>query len=413
VVVHSATLQINEEMQARRRRGERVVHLGFGEAGLPVLAEIADVLRRSAELNAYAPVTGSTAARTAVAGYLTRRGIPTEAEQVILAPGSKALLFALMSALPGDVVLPTPSWVTYAAQAALTGKRVLPVPIPAQAGGVPDPGLLETALADARADGAQPGIMVLTLPDNPTGTTADAATTAQVCATAREHGLSVVTDEIYRDLAERPEDLASPATLLDDRVAVTGGLSKNLALGGWRIGFVRIPPTSWGGQLRERLVGVASEVWSSLATPMDAAAEFVFAEPDAVTARVAASRRLHLSVSRAMYDVFTDAGASCRRPTAAFYLYPDLAPLRDAFARHGAGTAAEAASHLLDRFGIGVLPGSAFGDDPRALRFRVATSLLYGDGDQRLAALDSDDPVRLPWIAAALDEVRAALRRLA
>jgi aspartate aminotransferase len=413
VVVHSATLRINEEMQARRARGERVVHLGFGDAGLPVLPEVAEVLREAAGLNTYAPVTGSPVARASVAGYLTRRDIATGPGQVMLAPGSKALLFALMSALPGDVVLPTPSWVTYAAQAALTGKRVLPVPVPAQAGGAPDPDLLETALADARAAGAQPGVLVLTLPDNPTGTTADARTMTRVCETAREHGLAVVADEIYRDLAEHRERLTSAAVVLDDRVAVTGGLSKNLALGGWRIGFVRTPETSWGEQLRERLVGVASEVWSSLATPMDAAAAFVFAEPDAVTARVAASRRLHLSVSRAMHEVFTAAGATCRRPTAAFYLYPDLEPLRDAFARRDATTDGAAAAHLLDRYGIGVLPGSAFGDDPGALRFRFATSLLYGDAEQRLEALDSPDPAALPWVAGALDTVRQALQDLA
>jgi aspartate aminotransferase len=413
VVVHSATLRINEEMQARRARGEPVVHLGFGEAGLPVLPEVADVLRDASGLNTYAPVTGSVAARTAVAGYLSRRGLATDADQVMLAPGSKALLFGLVASLPGGVVLPAPSWVTYAAQAALTGKQVTWVPAPAHTGGVPDPDLLEAALAGARADGDRPGILVLTLPDNPTGTTADARTMARVCALAREHGLAVVSDEIYRDLSDRPDQLTSPAALLDDRVASTGGLSKNLALGGWRIGFARTPDTAWGEQLRTRLVGVASEVWSSLATPMDAVAAYAFDEPDTVTARVAASRRLHLSVSRAMYDVFTEAGATCRTPTAAFYLYPDLEALRPAFERHGATTAADAAALLLDRYGIAVLPGDAFGDDPSALRFRVATSLLYGDGEQRLEALHSDDPARLPWVADALDAVSAALRDLA
>ena len=413
MVVHSATLRINEEMQARRARGEPVVHLGFGEAGLPVLPEAVGVLRGAAEGNSYAPVTGSPAARTAVSGYLDRRGLPTGPGEVMLAPGSKPLLFALMSALPGDVVLPVPSWVSYAAQAALTGKRVVPVPIPSAAGGVPDPDLLPSALADARAAGAEPGILVLTLPDNPTGTTADADTVARVCAVAAEQGLAIVADEIYQDLVADPNGLVSPAGMLEDRVVVTGGLSKNLALGGWRIGFARTPATAWGEGLRDRLVGIASEVWSCAATPMDAVAAYAFAEPDPVTERIAVSRRLHLSVSQAMYDVFADAGATCRRPDAAFYLYPDLEPLRPGLERHGATTAASVAALLMDRYGIGVLPGEAFGDDPRALRFRVATSLLYGEGDRRLEALGSDDPAKLPWIADALDTVRRALKALA
>ncbi|MPY80018.1 MAG: hypothetical protein GEV04_16485 [Actinophytocola sp.] len=77
------------------------------------------------------------------------------------------------------------------------------------------------------------------------------------------------------------------------------------------------------------------------------------------------------------------------------------------------GSPATAAAHLLDRYGVGVLPGSAFGDDPTALRFRVATSLLYGHGEQRIEAMHSPDPAQLPWIAKALDTVRNALLDLA
>lgn len=413
MVVHSATLAIHEEMAARRRRGEPVVHLGFGEAGLPVLPEITDALRRAAHLNGYGPVAGSAAVRDSAAGYLTRRRIPTVGEQVVLGPGSKAWLFALFSALPGDVVLPAPSWVTYAAQAAMVGKRVLRVPVPAEVGGVPDPEVLESSLRRARADGLRPGTLVLTVPDNPTGTTADAATLRRVCALSEAHGLTVVCDQIYRDLAGRPDDVTSPAALMDDRVVLTGGLSKSVALGGWRIGFARTPATDWGERLRARLVGVASEVWSGPAAPTQEAARFVFDEPEAVVERVTASRRLHLAVSRAVHGVFTDSGAACRRPTAAFYLYPDLEALRGGFARHGATTAESAAAHLLDRYGVGVLPGTVFGDDPEALRFRVATSLLYGEGDRRLEALHSEDPARLPWVADALDTVREALHDLA
>ena len=74
---------------------------------------------------------------------------------------------------------------------------------------------------------------------------------------------------------------------------------------------------------------------------------------------------------------------------------------------HGLSTGAELAGHLLDRYGMGVLPASAFGEDGTVLRMRVATGLLYGETDeQRETALASGDPVRLPWIAAALDRAR-------
>ncbi|MFD2398675.1 pyridoxal phosphate-dependent aminotransferase [Prauserella oleivorans] len=362
VVQHSATLALDERVRARRAAGEDVVHLGFGEAGLPVLAQVTEVLAGAAGRNEYGAVAGSPQARHAAAGYLTRRGLPTEPADVVLAPGSKALLYALLAVLPGDLVLPRPSWVSYAAQAALTGKRVLGVPIPQQAGGVPDPALLDDALTRARRDGAEPGVLILTLPDNPTGTLADADLVAQVCAVADAHRLTVVSDEIYRDLVHsasgpRPATVHSPAHHLPERTIVTAGLSKSMALGGYRIGFARIPRPD----IRAAVIGVASEVWSSLPAPMQEVAAYVLDEPPEVRDHIAASRRLHGAVACAMHETFTAAGAHCRPPRAGFYLYPDLEPLR----AHGFATGAELAGHLLDRHGIGVLAGAAFGDDPR------------------------------------------------
>lgn len=414
VIRHSATLAVNERLRARRAAGEPVLHLAFGEAGLPVLPELASVLADSSQHNEYAPVTGIPAARAAAAGYFDRRGLPTDPDRVVLAPGSKPLLYALLSVLPGDVVLPVPSWVSYAAQAALAGKRVIGVPIPERAGGVPDPGLLAIALAKARAEGARPGVLVLTLPDNPTGTLAPRDVLAEVCRVADREGLVIVSDEIYRDLCRTPEDLVSPAELLPDRVIVTSGLSKNLALGGYRIGFTRLPAGSPGDTVLAELVGVASEVWSCLAGPMQQVATAALAEPTAVTERIAASRRLHGAVTRRVRELLVDAGATCRPPEGAFYLYPDFEPLRDGLADAGVHTGQELADLLLDRYGIGVLAGAEFGDDPHALRFRLATSLLYGDTEeQRLASLRSERPTDLPWVATALTRFSDALADIA
>ena len=269
----SATLAANERVQAKLAAGVPVLHLAFGEAGLPVLPEVAARLAEGAGRNAYGPVAGSAAAREAAAGYFERRGLPTDAGQIVFAPGSKPLLFALLMALPGDVVLPVPSWVSYAAQAAVAGKRVIGVPIGAEAGGVPDPATLRGALASARGNGLLPGVLVLTLPDNPTGTVASEETVRAVAAIAEEEGLLVVCDEIYRDLTHEPERFRSPATLVPDRVFVTTGLSKSMALGGWRVGLVRLADGPTGEEAGVALGGLASEIWSSLAAPMQHAAE--------------------------------------------------------------------------------------------------------------------------------------------
>jgi aspartate aminotransferase len=134
----SATLAINEDVKRRIRDGERILHLGFGEAGLPIHPTLLDALAAGASEGGYDPVAGDPVLRQAVADFYARRGLETDASQIIVGPGSKAILFALMLALEGDLVLPRPAWVSYEAQAFLAGKRVIRVPIPREAGGIPD-----------------------------------------------------------------------------------------------------------------------------------------------------------------------------------------------------------------------------------------------------------------------------------
>lgn len=415
MTMHSATLAINETLRARRAAGERVLHLGFGEAGLPVPESVAVVLAGAARRNGYGPVVGSVEAREAAAGWFSRRGLQTRPEQVLFAPGSKALLFALLATVPGDVVLPRPSWVSYGAQAALVGKRTIGVPIPAETGGVPDAERLAGALEDARGAGARPGALVLTVPDNPTGTVARAERVREVCAIAERYGLVVIADEIYAELVHDPHHGRAPSatSYLPERTVVTTGLSKSMALGGWRVGFARVPDGAWGQRLMDQLTGVASEVWSSLAAPMQAAAAHVLQDPPKLLGHIDDARRLHATVARAAHGEFTAAGAICRPPEAGFYLYPDFEPVRPALEAQGIDGGAALAGALLERHGVGMLAGEAFGDAPRGLRARVATSLLYGESEtERWQALRSDDPLSLPWIAASLEHLRGALGAL-
>ena len=406
----SPTLAADQRMRERIAAGRPVIHLAFGEAGLPVPESVREVLARASAQNSYGSVAGSAGARAAAAGYCTRRRVATDPDQIVFAPGSKPLLWALIETIGGDVILPRPSWVSYGAQAQIAGRRVWPVEIGEPAGGVPEPDALRETLARARRESATPGLLVLTLPDNPTGTVASALVIAELVEIAESHGLAILCDEIYRDLAHDPEALVSPAELAPERVFITNGLSKSMALGGWRIGFVRLPDGPLGREAKAALAGLASEIWSSLAAPMQAVAAHVLDEPDEVTDHVARARRLHTRTTVAAHEIVTGAGALCRAPTAAFYLYPDLEPFREPLAAAGVHGGDALAEWLLERHEIGVLSGVAFGDDPRALRFRMATSLLYGSDDQqRWLALDSEDPASLDWIAQPLAKLGAAL----
>jgi aspartate aminotransferase len=418
----SATLAANEALDARRRRGERVLPLAFGEAGVPVAPVLRDALATASHQNAYGPVAGSFELRSAAAGYWARRGLPTAPDDVVCGPGSKALLYGLLLNLGADVAIPRPSWVSYAAQASLTGIRPVYVPIVPGQGGVPDPDLLSAAVASARRDGRRIGAVIVTLPDNPTGTLARPDTIRSLCSVAERHDLLIISDEIYRDLTHAGDDFLSPAEVAPDRTVITSGLSKNLALGGWRLGVARLPGgvprgsgvVPRGSALRDALLATCSEIWSAPAAPVQAAATLAFEEPAEITSRVARSRHLHGTIARAVASLLLAAGAAVAPPQGAFYLYPDFAAYRRGLLRrYAVRTSADLAGLLLRGYGVGVLRGSAFGDPADALRLRVATSRLYGEADwQQEAALAAEDPAALPWIADSLAWLEQALAEI-
>jgi aspartate aminotransferase len=415
----SPNLRLNEVVADRRRRGVDTLHLGFGEARLPLVPELADVLAEATRHTTYSPVAGTATARESLAGYFRRRRLPTEASHVVLAPGSKPLLFATIAALDGDVYIPAPSWNSYAPQVALSGHTPIPVPIGETCGGLPDLRLLAGRIDGDRRRGYRPAAVIVNTPDNPTGTTASPAALDALCAVVADSGLALISDEIYRDLAHRddggdgPDRFASPAEFLPDRTVVCTGLSKSLAIGGWRIGGARFPAGGFGTELRDRVLAIASDVWSTLAAPMQAVAAYAFSEPPAVVDRLRRSRRMHGSIARACYEVCRSRGARVRRPTGGFYVYADFGARRREFAEHGAVDSASLADVLLADFGVAVLAGHHLGDDSRRLAFKVATTGFVGHGDdEQLAALSAPDAARLPHVRRRLNWLDGALAAL-
>lgn len=411
----SATLAADEAIALRRRAGQQVLAMTSGEIGLPVPPVLRTKLAEAADRAAYGPVAGSLALRTSAAGYWRRRGLVTDPDLVVCGPGSKPLLFALLLAVGGDVIIPTPGWVSYAAHARLAGVRPFSVPITPGQGGVPDPELLRETVLAARAAGYDPRSVVVTLPDNPTGTVASPETVRRLGEAARDLDLVIISDEIYTDLVFDPAvEVISPAHFAPERTVVTTGLTKNLALGGWRLGVARLPDGGAGRTLHARLVGVASQIWSSAVAPVQEAAAYAFGEPPEIVERVAASRRLHAAVAGAVAERFVAAGAILAPVRATCYLYPDFGPLATHLVRaHGVYTGPELAKFLIQRYGVGVLPASVFGEPVAALRVRAATSRLYGDTDEeRTAALIADDPTALPWIRSLLDRIETVLADL-
>jgi aspartate aminotransferase len=408
-------LALDQLVRARIAAGEPVLHLGFGESRIPVPSEVVERLTAGAKHTAYGPVAGELHVRLSAAGYFARRNLPTDPDQIVLAPGCKALLMALAALADGDVLLPGPCWVTYAAQARLFRRRLHHVPVPDDVGGVPEPDALRAIIRTIRGEGGKPGLLVLTIPDNPTGTTAQSELVRELCEIARRENLTVVSDEINRDLLHSPDiPILSPAEVLPDQTVVVTGLSKSLALGGWRIGLARFPDTPDGHALREAVLGIASQVWSTLAGPMQEVAAYALSEPQCIRDHFAASARLHGIITSEVHKLVVGAGFSCRVPTGGFYVYPDFAASRDRLEGVGVVDSQSLQAYLLEELGVAVLAGVHFGDSPGALRFRAATSLLSGDRDEhRAIALAAADPLHLPWVQESLDVLAGALGKLA
>jgi len=389
----SATLALNEAVAQRRAAGRETIHLGFGEAAFPLHPLLHTALTKAAKHTSYAPVLGIPALRQAIAEYLARtRNLTCSPEHIVVAPGSKPLLYALLHVLEGDLLLPVPSWVSYATQARLAGRRVIGVQTDPQDHHRLTSQALSEAMNRARKNGADPRILLVNTPSNPTGSMFDRTDAEAIALWARDAGMTLISDEIYAELAHGWREHSSPACFYPQGCIVTGGLSKAFSAGGWRLGFAALPASEEGTQVVAALRALASEIWSAAATPIQEAAIVAFTPNAEIESYVRRSARLHGHVASRLYETLVALGVPCPRPAGAFYLYPDFAPWREVLMKRGIGTSQELARYLLDEWDIATLPGTAFGEQPEALRLRMATSLLYSSeeassADEREAAL--------------------------
>jgi aspartate aminotransferase len=165
----SATLAINEKSNQLRKQGRQVYKLGLGQSPFPVPQPVVDALKVNAHQKDYQPVKGLFQLREAVADYHRRsQGINHDAEDVLIGPGSKELMFLLQLVYYGDLVIPTPSWVSYAPQAHIIGRHVRWLPT------LRDNNWKLTAdelIAHCKSDPHKPRIVILNYPSNPSGMT--------------------------------------------------------------------------------------------------------------------------------------------------------------------------------------------------------------------------------------------------
>ncbi|MFI7500051.1 aminotransferase class I/II-fold pyridoxal phosphate-dependent enzyme [Streptomyces sp. NPDC049687] len=378
--------------------------------GLPVLPDLAAVLAKAATRAYGEPVGGGPALLDAACGYWERRGTPAGPGRIVAGPGAPALLLALTAALGGDVLVPRPCAAWWAPYARLLGRPVFHVATPAECGGVPDPFALLETVRRVRAEGGEPRLLVLSVADDPTATVAPPEVLHEAVEAAAGEGLHLVSDETWRDTLHDPHGtvLVSPAEMLPEQVTVVTDLAGALLPVGWPAAVARFPASAAGEGLHARVLDVLTALDARVAAPVAAAAAHALAEPEPVTARVAAAVRLHARVAEAVHATVVAAGAFALPPQAGRHLYADLGPLREALASHGVGDAQDLEDFLTARLGMPAPGGHRFGDDLGALRVRLSTGRLLGGTDaERTECLTSPTPLELPHVQRALILLRS------
>ena len=121
----SSTLKINEISQKLESEGKKIYKFGFGQSPFQVPIDVIDELKNNAYQNKYLPMQGLSELRTAISRYASSQNNQNyKAENIIIGPGTKELMFLLQLLFDGDILLPTPSWVSYAPQALLGRNKV-------------------------------------------------------------------------------------------------------------------------------------------------------------------------------------------------------------------------------------------------------------------------------------------------
>jgi aspartate/methionine/tyrosine aminotransferase len=357
-IEQSATLAIDAKAKALKAAGEDVISYGAGEPDFPTPAHIvaaAEKACREPRFHHYTATAGLPELREAVAEKTARDlGVPVEPSQVLVTNGAKQAVAESFATLldPGDeVILTAPFWVTYPEAIKLAGGVPVPVVTDEASGFHVSVEQLEAARTDRTK------ALLFTSPCNPTGAVLSRAETEAVGRWAAEHGLWVVTDEIYELLVYGGVDYASIVGVvpeLAERSIVINGVSKTFAMTGWRVGWMVAPK-----DVISAATNLQSHTTSNVANVSQAAAVAALRGDLSAAAEMKTAfdrrRRRMVELLNAM------PGVSCVEPHGAFYAFPSFAGV---LGRELGGrtpeTTMEVASILLDEARVAIVPGEAF-----------------------------------------------------
>jgi aspartate/methionine/tyrosine aminotransferase len=384
-IAESATLAVDAKAKALKAAGRPVIGFGAGEPDFPTpdyIVEAAVAACRDPKNHRYSPVAGLPELREAIAAKTLRdTGYEVQAAQVLVTNGGKQAVYNTFAALldAGDeVLLIAPYWTTYPEAIKLAGGVPVEVLTDETSGYLATVEQLEAARTDRTK------VLLFVSPSNPTGAVYPPEQVDAIGRWAAEHGLWVVTDEIYEHLVYGGAQMRSIAHSAGEKVVVLNGVAKTYAMTGWRVGWM-IGPTD--------VIKAASNLQSHATSNVNNVAQR--AALAAVTGDLSAVARMRAAFDRRRTTIVgmlsEIPGIVCPEPQGAFYVYPSVKgllgkPLRGKLS----SSSAELAGVILDEAEVAVVPGEAFGT-PGYVRMSYA----LGDDDlaegvNRIAKLVAD-----------------------
>ncbi|MBB4008274.1 aspartate aminotransferase [Rhizobium taibaishanense] len=370
----SASAAMTQRARELAANGIKVVSLSSGEPDFPTPANAIEAAYSAALKGEtkYPPMDGTAALKAAISRKFKRdNNLDYDPNQIVVSGGGKQVIFNAMLATcnPGDeVVIPTPSWVSYADIVKFAGGVPVAVPCFEQAGFKLRPQDLEAALTPRTK------WLFLNFPNNPTGAACSRAEMAAIAEVMLRHpDVFILTDDIYEHLVYDDFEFCTIAEVeprLHDRVLTMNGVSKAYAMTGWRLGFC----ASGSKELMAAISNVNGQNGGGISTLTQAAAIAALDGPqDLLRERAAIYRERRDFVIDKLSQV---EGLRCHKPEGAFYVYPNMSGLIGKTSRGGRKIATDVdfVMALVDEHHVATVQGTAYGMSPY-FRISYATSM--------------------------------------
>jgi len=385
-IAPSATLAVDAQAKALKAAGEDVIGFGAGEPDFPTpehIVEAAAAACRDPRNHRYTPAAGLPELREAIAAKTLRdSGYEVDPAQVVVTNGGKHAVYNAFESLldPGDeVLLPAPYWTTYPEPIRLAG--AIPIEIDTDEAS----GFRVTVEQLEAARTPRTRALVFVSPSNPTGAVYPRDEVEVIGRWAVEHGIWVVTDEIYEHLTYGDHEFSSMPVVvpeLADRCLVLNGVAKTYAMTGWRVGWIIGPLDVVKGA-----TNLQSHQTSNVANVSQRAA---LAAVGGNLDDVARMRETFERRGRTMHSLLSAIeGVTCREPEGAFYAFPSFAAIveRGEVAGRPVSSTLDLAAVILEEAKVAIVPGEAFAAPGYArLSFALGDDDL-GEGIRRIADL--------------------------